>query len=260
MPNLPKKLNKDPIIEALFEIRFRSHVKNVKDILPGMLYPKVEKDYPTIENLQSIQIPIPAEILQQNPAFVANSYKPSHRLRGKTFTISLGEKVCSLSSARPYQGWKNFQEHIQNLLNLLRETKLIAEVERVSMKYINLLPQDINPVQLNMLELKAELGNYDLKQHSVQLRAEISKDEFTCLVQVNPQTHVRVHPSEEDFDGLLLDIDTLYFPEGVDFWGNSDTILEKLHETEKALFYDMLTAETLASLDPVYAEGSPSVF
>jgi hypothetical protein len=38
MEKLPAKLNKTPLVDAMFELRFESYIEAVGDLLPGMLY------------------------------------------------------------------------------------------------------------------------------------------------------------------------------------------------------------------------------
>ncbi len=240
--------NANPILEAVFEIRFRSHEENVKELLLGLLYVDVKTDYSKVETLPNGFIP--KEILDQNPEL---RYQPSSRLRGDRYSISLGEHLFNLSCARPYQGWENFSLQIKKILGFLKGTGLVTKIERASMKYVNLLPSEINPVQLNMLRLTAQLGGYDLNQHKLRLHAEIVSDEFTSIVQVIPQTDVQLRVSNETMNGLLLDIDT-FTVNTKTFWDDYDSFLDRLHDVEKKLFYDIVTPESLDKLGLTYPE------
>jgi len=242
----PKRLDKDPIVEAIFEIRFQSNIKNIKDILPGLLYQDTKDDYPDIEQLPGIIIP--AEILQQHPQL---DYQPTHYLRGHTFTISLGEKVCNLSCAKPYQGWDKFYNEIKKLLDLLEKTTLINKVERVSIKYLNLLTETHdNP--LDDLNMKGNLGSHDLKQHSVEIKTKVINKDIVSLISVNPNVQLRLHNTEIELNGLLLDIDSHHIPKNNEFWTQTEQILENLHTIEKDLFFDILTEQAIKQLAPIF--------
>ena len=59
MPRIPVKLNKDTIVEALFEIRFNSSKGSIADLLPGLLFGSIANEFPTIEKLPITNLPSP---------------------------------------------------------------------------------------------------------------------------------------------------------------------------------------------------------
>lgn len=55
--------------------------------------------------------------------------------------------------------------------------------------------------------------------------------------------------------GTLVDIDTIHTAAvGIDFWLELDNQLEEAHLRSKKLFFDLLTDEAEARLEPVYEE------
>jgi uncharacterized protein (TIGR04255 family) len=130
MDGIPLRLNKDPIVEALVELRFRgAGGVPISDLLPGMLFPKVRDRFPTIASLPISQLP--REIRLRDPNLL---YKPCHKLDGGQFVIAIGERVFTVSCVRPYVGWKNSEREILDLYGLLGETEIISEIERFSIK------------------------------------------------------------------------------------------------------------------------------
>jgi uncharacterized protein (TIGR04255 family) len=246
MKALPIKLDNNPIIEALFEIRFAGNVESLADILPGLLYPHVKHDFPKIEPLPTI----PKEIVKND---LKLNYRPSHRLVGTNYSILLGESVFTLSSAPPYQGWPHFQSQIQTLLQVLKQTEVIESVERFSLKYVNLLPAELNQPELDMLKLKAELGTYDLKNHHCLIRTEINQDDFLNIINLIPQTKVVIQNTQEHLSGLLIDIDTIYEKCFTNFWEEIYPLLEKAHLIEKSIFFNVLKKETITQLKPIWS-------
>jgi uncharacterized protein (TIGR04255 family) len=57
MEKLPAKLNKTPLVDAMFELKFESRIEAVGDLLPGMLYSAYEGQYPEIEFLPLSRMP-----------------------------------------------------------------------------------------------------------------------------------------------------------------------------------------------------------
>lgn len=67
MDRLPLGLANDPIIEALFEVRFHNPGNvPVSELLPGMLLPKVKEDLPALQALFPPQIP--QAIIRKDPS------------------------------------------------------------------------------------------------------------------------------------------------------------------------------------------------
>ena len=83
---IPLALKNDTIIESLFEIRIRSAVRDVGDLLPGMLYRALRKDYPKLTRLPTAELP--RILRQQQPNLM---YTPLHRLEGQGRQVSVGD-------------------------------------------------------------------------------------------------------------------------------------------------------------------------
>ena len=65
MNHIPKRLRKEPLIEAIWQVQFDS--PGAGEALPGLLYATLLKDHP---NLQLIRLPIadiPASVAQMDP-------------------------------------------------------------------------------------------------------------------------------------------------------------------------------------------------
>ena len=191
---------------------------------------------------------IPREIREADPNF---KYKPTHRLLGDNYAITTGEHVVSLSCNMPYSGWENFRSVIKETLNHLKGTMLVDDVHRFSMKYVNLLKEDKVSLQLGMIKNKIVLGSYDLSNTLTNIRTEIKKNDFINIVQVVSGATARVKTGKE-INGLILEIDTINTKLFKDFWIDIDELLESAHTTEKSIFFDMLTEDTIEKLKPVW--------
>jgi|SRR3972149_1451282 len=246
MEQHPHKLEDDPILEAIFEIRFTSRTENVADLLPGLLFQSLREKYPKLEALSIFSVP--REIREADPNF---KYKPTHRLLGDNYAITTGEHVVSLSCNKPYSGWIKFRPVIKETLSYLKDTMLVDNVHRFSMKYVNLLIEDKIPLQLGMIKNKIVLGSHDLSSTLTNIRTEIDKNDFINIVQVVSGATARVKTGQE-IKGLILEIDTIYNKQFKDFWIDIDELLDSAHTTEKSIFFDILTEETIKKLKPVW--------
>ena len=60
---IPRRLRKDPILEAIVEIRFEASQDNVASILPGLLFSKLRDASPHLETLIPIGA-LPTDLLK----------------------------------------------------------------------------------------------------------------------------------------------------------------------------------------------------
>lgn len=131
---IPKRLKIEPLIEVIWEIRFHSKMNSLVEILPGILYTEFKEHYTNIIKLPHSELP--SSVLKHDPNL---RYVPTIRLEGDPYAIQIGEHVVSLSCRRPYSGWPKFGEQIKLLTRKLKETQLLTEPERFSLKYIDII-------------------------------------------------------------------------------------------------------------------------
>jgi uncharacterized protein (TIGR04255 family) len=243
--NIPKRLKKEPLIESLWEIRFSSKVGSLAELLPGLLYKQFVADFPKVESLPTANVPL--ALRQSDPNL---RYLPTMRLEGEPYSIQIGEHVVSLSCRRPYTGWAQFGGKIRELAKALKETGLLNEPERFSMKYINVLPMSGTPT-IAPLSAGVSLGGRDIGGYALHLRSERTDNEFLNIVQIMSPTEVKL-PSGEQFNGILIDVDTICPSESSGFWDNFDARLDEMHDLNKNIFFELLRPETIESLEPEY--------
>jgi uncharacterized protein (TIGR04255 family) len=242
--NVPTRLKKEPLIEAIWEIRFSNAATAVSELLPGILYRSWGA--PRVVRLPTADIPSP--IIEADPNL---RYVPKIRLESENRAVQIGDRAISLSQRRPYSGWSAFSEDIRQLWAVVRNTGLLPQLERFSLKYIDLisLPE---PKGLACLNLKVELGEHEVSNRPVQLRAEIEQGEFAHIIHIASPAEVTLPGLLCPLKGVLVDIDTVVALGGADSWDRLDHELDAAHAAGKVLFFGLLTADTLAYLEPEY--------
>lgn len=243
---IPKKLGKEPLIEAVCELRFKSDKDSISDLLPGLLFQKLGERYPKVEKLPASNIP--SVILKSDPKLC---YVPTIKLVGaEPCSIMLGEHVFSFSSTRPYMGWDRFLLTIIELLGILRQTALITHPERISLKYIDILEKN-EGFTLDALNLNLQIGENRITGAPVQLRTELETKEFTNIIQIATPAHAELNTGQH-FDGIMIDIDTISRTIPSDFWSDQKDFLDRAHALGKFMFFDLLKLETIKILEPEY--------
>jgi uncharacterized protein (TIGR04255 family) len=243
MTGLPVRLQRSPLIEALFEIRFEPSSPSARDLLVGSVYPKVRDWTPVVEQLPFASIP--KALREQDEKL---RYQASHRLKSSTGSeyIVLGEQVAGVST-QSYRGWTDFLSKIERLTSALQGTDLVGKVTRVSIRYINVLQIPIGS-RLSKLNVKiVERGNQP-DERGMHLRYEIHHSEgCLSIVQIAPTATAAT--VKGPIEGLLVDVDTI--GDKRPGLGELKPHVEMLHSRSKEVFFTLLTDETIEELGPV---------
>jgi uncharacterized protein (TIGR04255 family) len=242
---IPKRLNREPLIESLWEIRFSSTSAFVEKLLPGLLFQEFANESPIAESLPSADLP--ENLRRADPNL---RYIPTVRLTFAPYTIQVGEHIISLSCSRPYSGWKVFGEKIRKLSSVLQKTSLITHPERFSMKYIDILPTDIAPT-IEALNAVMSLAGHDVGASPVVFRTERIDDTLVHIIQIVSPAQAQLLNGDH-ISGILVETDTVCINQTVDFWQNLTNELQRVHDANKKMFFDLLTDETIKRLEPEY--------
>ncbi|MBI5197838.1 MAG: TIGR04255 family protein [Nitrospirae bacterium] len=240
----PVRLNKEPLLEALWEIRFAGTRPSMLELLFGQIYKILSDRYTDIVRLPAADIPSP--ISEHDPSL---KYVPRVRLEGGSYAIQIGEHVVSLSCRRPYSGWELFSREIRDLVGVLNRSALIEHLERFSLKYIDLI-QLKQPPDLTCLNIDLKLGGHQIDVSPIHLRSEIREESLFHIIQIVSPAQVTLQ-GDQKLVGVLLDVDTIH---PIGSWGDVDDRLDMAHSASKRMFFDLLTRETIEKLEPEYKE------
>lgn len=243
---IPSKLSKDPIVEAIFEIRFQSEVKAISNLLPAFLYTELKKDFEAPERLPIAEFP--EDLIALDPNL---KYQPRLRMRGARFTMLIGDSSIVLSCPRPYVGWNEYKKMLISLLSIIKETNLISVVDRFSFKYVNVLEADKVDEQFSLIKFTSKIGPYDLTKHLSSTKSEIREEGLINIIEIKSNAMVTLPNSKETMKGLLLNVDTINDNPGK-FWDISEQLIETAHTMEKKMFFCFLPDEVIKKFGAVY--------
>jgi uncharacterized protein (TIGR04255 family) len=242
--NLPSKLGNSPLKETIIEVRFNPTFEAVGDVLPGVLYSFLKSEYPEVSTLPLAQVPRP---LREKNASIR--YHPSHRLSGSSAMVQTGDRVITLNVA-VYPGWQALKEKLKFVLEAANKTGFIREVERFSLKYINLLDFAEPQKQLQLLKLHVDIAGRSPEEFGFKLRYEVPEGPHKTIIQVG--TNATVALAEKEFKGLIVDVDTVRDKPGTAFLDDPVPLLEEAHRVCKANFFSILTSDALKAMQPDY--------
>lgn len=245
---VPVRLKKEPLVEAVWEVRFTSEAKSVAELLPGIMYKALQGKYPNIVRLPYADFPAP--IVEHDPSL---RYAPKIRLDGGNQAVQIGEHVVALSCRRPYSGWKRFSDDIRTIIQIVRDTELIDRLERFSLKYIDLIELD-QPPSLSRLNLVLKMAGYEIDTRPVQLRTEVKDGDLIHIVQIVSPAEATIPGEPAIISGVLLDVDSIRLMKENESWPDVDSHLDQVHLSSKKMFFDLLTRETIEKLEPEYEE------
>lgn len=238
----------DPIVEALFEIRFSCHQSTPGNLLPGVLYPAIRDAFPISQTLDVSGIPV--EIRDHDPNL---RYAAVQRFQGDKAIVNIGPRSFNVVSPKPYMGWSEFKPLILECLEKLWQTGFINRVERYSLRYINIFPAGSEPkVQFSKVIFNGILGKFDLSQGATQILTDIYHKGILNKVTVSANANAEIHKTREIISGLMLDIDSIQMVPPKDFWENAADCIELVHDSETDIFFGTASQEALAEYGYTY--------
>jgi uncharacterized protein (TIGR04255 family) len=244
---LPTKLLKGPLVDAAFEIRFEGAIP-LSTILPGHLYSQWGGS--SIERLP--QADIPEQIRNNDPNL---QYAPLIRLKFDKFFISISDRSLQVSCRYPYPGWALFEEKILKTLNTTNSINLVGPVVRYSLKYTDVLPNELMEYPSDYLNAKIAIGGRDIDIAKVNFQTEIQEGEAINLLQIAGRVDAQILETGEPKSGLLIDIDSIRQIDNTplaDFIASAKVNLTSLHAINKKMFFDCLSEKGLAVLEPSF--------
>lgn len=246
MNALPKRLRKEPIIEAIWQAQFDSG-QGIGDLLPGILFTELRKSHPALQLRRLPSADIPAAIAQIDPNL---RFTPKMLMEepGGSFIWQVGDRVITLNCRRPYVGWARFKEAVEALSRIVEGSGLIAQLQRHSLRYIDLLTEELAN-DLSVLRVAMSVGDRTIRDR-VQMRVEIPEADYLHVVQI--ATAAQVNLSGSQLTGTIVDLETLPASPTRD-WSSVRAQLGELHDRSKEMFFrQILTDESVFKLDPEY--------
>jgi uncharacterized protein (TIGR04255 family) len=243
---LPHKLNKVPIVEAVFEIRYAAEMAT-SSVLPGLLFTQL----PGKKIFQKqAAADLPEAFRQADPQL---KYAPISGFQwADKFLVLISDRSFGLACMAPYPGWSEFREAILKVVEVVIGADMLSQVERCSLKYINIIPPAIGNA-FETFEFELRVGEKIVKDGHFQIRSEITEGPLLHIVQIVSegaiQAQGRVH------SGAVIDVDTVRSLGKVspkDFIATLAEDLDKHHVSTKRMFFSCLKQNALEKLEPVY--------
>jgi uncharacterized protein (TIGR04255 family) len=242
------KKEKEPLVDAVFDIRFRSS-QPAAMLIPGVLYQQKLEGLGQVRQTAFAGIPLQFRI--QNPQL---QFSPTIQIEyGSQFMIGIGEGSVSVACRLPYPGWSEFRPAIMRLLVALRGS-FIESVERYGLRYMDVIPAETIEQQVKVFNIQFAIDDFRLQRETFAFRVDVPDEGFLNVIQLTSNANVQlvtgVHRA-----GVMCDIDTSETLPGESyeqFVERADDRLSRMHLVNKRMFFKCLRPETIESLEPVY--------
>lgn len=242
MTKIPLKIEPSPIRESVFEIRFKAKVP--EEAVFGVVFAAVKDLFPNdlMEKLPNFPVPEPLRKIDPNLA-----YQNLYRFKKENLSFSLGPRTFTFSNTDKYVGWTKWSAFFKQLLECIKTTDLISEVERLGLRYINVFDKNI----LENTNIFIKLNNHSLVEETSNLRTELhDEDGFVKIIQVG--NAVNVFNGKKSEVKSIIDIDCIYNWQDKDFFENYFEKIIMAHNKQKELFFGLLNQDFIDTLNPKY--------
>ncbi|MDM0025753.1 TIGR04255 family protein [Variovorax saccharolyticus] len=246
---LPVKLGKEPLVEAVFELRFEAATP-ASTLLPGVFFGAFGPSSIAMSRLPGADLPAQLRAMDPNLQFA-----PLVRLDWQEFMILIGDQSVAVACKLPYPGWAKFQPAIMKVFEIAAGTGLVQSMSRYSMKYVNLVRKDSVSDQVASLDWEVRLGKHRLEAESAVLRVELVKGDLVQAVQILTAAQAQVNGAEGTQKGIVVDVDSICNLSNRDFSVFAKELperLETIHQATKAMFFECLTPAMFEELEPIY--------
>lgn len=246
---IPKKIYPDPVRDSIVDIGFKSEIPY--EVLVGKFYEELKEDYNYVSGTRNSNI----EHKQGNEQNLINVnlsskgifYDDSVKLEIEPNKIVIN---FNASKSSKYIGWETFFPKIKEIINITFRINVIDEITRVGVRYISEFP-DTNIVNKINAEFKANVQLPEL--NTLAFRANFENTQFFYTTTVSNELNKKDSEGDEKMVSLI-DIDV--YTKNREILNQSfDSLvnaIDSAHSEQKSLFFDLLTKEFLASLNPEY--------
>ncbi|KLT73586.1 hypothetical protein PL75_01140 [Neisseria arctica] len=239
---LSTRLKAEPLIDAIFECRLTTKTNILlSGVFPGILFSSLKDEEKLLERLPSYDIP---EFIKQNEINV--KYLPLIKIKLSDYNILIGDNSVSISCIPPYKGWENFKSKIESILSILIDNSLIDTIERISLKYVNLIETENLTNHVDLVNISLSIGDEKLTNQPYQIRMDSKKNGVINILQIISNA---IHKDKNNVKkGLVIDIDSIKIIENQSIdslKSNLKNDLDEIHNINKSIFLNCLKNETI---------------
>ncbi len=250
----PLRLEQAPIVEAIVEIRFATNLP--ADAVFGVIYPLLQKEYPGYTQLPIMQLP--AEIRKQE---LNLKYQAYYQLRGDSpLLVGVGPNVISIGYTKynadsmvDYPGWTSYiADEASRVIEIALDKLPSVKIERLGIRYQDFFES------VNIFH--GTEPSFEFPQRTTQslmVKTTIADNDMVHGITISNSANINIHMSGGNLEvknGSILDIDTAIEKIKENTFDDIKSLLTRVHDANKELFYEILKKDFVDSLGAVYIE------
>lgn len=245
---IPKKITPDRIREAIVEIKYRSRVPF--EIVPGYVFRALDDTYRYIMR----PTPTPALPPHEEAEIVGLQFQfGSHMFHKDRIKIVLKPGSFVFNCLDSYVSWSTYLPEIKRFLEQISGADVVESFERVGLRYISVY-EDMDLLPLINFSYAVKIEEYDPK--NFRFNSEFEYKGKTVILNISNQLP-QIDPNQKTSKPKTvsqIDIDVIQ--KNISVSSNDLALLvnhiESIHETEKEIYFSLLTEEFIATLNPEY--------
>jgi uncharacterized protein (TIGR04255 family) len=243
MSDLPKKLKRDAIMEALLEIRFET--SQVGEVLVGRLASSVLFEGYNVSRLPIASFPV--EVRDSDPNL---RFQPTLQLLSPVPSelVKIGPHVISLHVLAPYPGWTVLSERLGALVDMLFETVNDVSLNRLGLRYINAITPDHEVNRISDLQFAVKLGGQEISSELVFSHRFKEDNKIHGTLSLATPSFVN-GPNLPNECAAFVDID-IFTPQALGKTERQAVLqwVERAHSAEKQAFFRLFSDAQIAKL------------
>jgi uncharacterized protein (TIGR04255 family) len=127
-----------PIIEAVCEFRF-THDTEWDATVPGLIYSAVQDRFPRKEQRITQEIAVSPQSPTEGDVKVQTSERTVFLTKDKNKQIQIAPRLLAINRLKPYTKWEDFKADIEYAYDILTSNVDLKGLQRVGLRYINLI-------------------------------------------------------------------------------------------------------------------------
>jgi len=239
---IPKRLRRNPIIDAVAEVRFTSSLPS--EAILGIVYEKVKDKFGKPVTLPILQLP--SALREKDPNL---KYQACYRFTKPGNVLLVGPYNIALST-NPYTDWDAATPMLSDLLSQFDQINLFQSVQRIGLRYVNFFEK------LNIFEhltLSLAVNNESIAKQSIVLRTEAEVEGFKVITNVSNAAETSV--SGLGKTGSILDLDIIHESPNIGGEPIPKALLRLFAHANRLAdnaFFALMKEEFLAEFEPQY--------
>ncbi len=234
---LPNKISPCPIVNCTIEIIFERREEVPNDAVFGMIFNAIGNDFKTHE-----EHPLKKFFDLRDDL----KYEPHYKLINDNFEFQIGSNVLALVNPinnQNYVGWDDLSKKFYSLIEKIEKLGLINNYLKIGVRYINFF--DFFAV-FDIIDGLFFQNNIFSTLNNTIVRTTIEDDNYVNILSISNKAEIGIE-NEIRKEGSIIDIDSFYENDdgSINDFKTLKKHLEKVHNNEKQLFFNLLNNEYL---------------